>query len=92
MVQVVCTWSIWQKMFPNGQQKTIGVTAFIAMTRRDFIAFMVEKAAKNQQLENCYIVTDDMPTQQYEVLTWLASNKMWIFHMLKRLRQLAANA
>ncbi len=40
-----------------------------------FIAFMVEKAAKNEALENCYIVTDDMPTQQYEVLTWLASQQ-----------------
>ena len=37
-----------------------------------FIAFMVEKSANNQQVADCYIVTDDMPTQQYEVLTWLA--------------------
>ena len=37
-----------------------------------FIAFMVEKSAKNQQMADLYIVTDDMPTQQYEVLTWLA--------------------
>ncbi len=37
-----------------------------------FIAFMVEKAANNQQVADLYIVTDDMPTQQYEVLTWLA--------------------
>jgi len=40
-----------------------------------FIAFMVEKAVKNEALENCYIVTDDMPTQQYEVLTWLANQQ-----------------
>jgi nucleoside-diphosphate-sugar epimerase len=40
-----------------------------------FIAFAVEKAAKNEILENCYIVTDDMPTQQYEVLTWLANQQ-----------------
>jgi nucleoside-diphosphate-sugar epimerase len=40
-----------------------------------FIAFMVEKSAKNQQLKDCYIVTDDMPTQQYEVLTWLANKQ-----------------
>lgn len=40
-----------------------------------FIAFMTEKALKNQQLENCYIVTDDMPTQQYVVLTWLANQQ-----------------
>jgi len=37
-----------------------------------FIAFMVEKALNGQTLEDTYIVTDDMPTQQYEVLTWLA--------------------
>ncbi len=40
-----------------------------------FIAFMVEKSVNNQQVENCYIVTDDMPTQQYEVLTWLAQQQ-----------------
>jgi nucleoside-diphosphate-sugar epimerase len=40
-----------------------------------FIAFTVEKSAKNQPLEDCYIVTDDMPTQQYEVLTWLAEQQ-----------------
>jgi nucleoside-diphosphate-sugar epimerase len=40
-----------------------------------FIAFMVEKSANNQQVEDCYIVTDDMPTQQYEVLTWLANQQ-----------------
>jgi nucleoside-diphosphate-sugar epimerase len=40
-----------------------------------FIAFIVEKAANNQQVEDCYIVTDDMPTQQYEVLTWLANQQ-----------------
>ena len=37
-----------------------------------FIVFMVEKAVKNQQVADLYIVTDDMPTQQYEVLSWLA--------------------
>jgi nucleoside-diphosphate-sugar epimerase len=37
-----------------------------------FIAFLVEQVVKNQAVENCYIVTDDMPTLQYEVLTWLA--------------------
>jgi nucleoside-diphosphate-sugar epimerase len=40
-----------------------------------FIAFMVEKATKNETLESCYIVTDDMPTQQYEVLAWLAQQQ-----------------
>jgi len=40
-----------------------------------FIAFMAEKALKKEALESCYIVTDDMPTQQYEVLTWLANQQ-----------------
>ena len=37
-----------------------------------FIAFLVEKAIKYEWIEATYIVTDDMPTQQYEVLQWLA--------------------
>ena len=41
----------------------------------NFIVFMVEKAANNQQVADLYIVTDDMPTQQYEVLTWLANKQ-----------------
>jgi nucleoside-diphosphate-sugar epimerase len=40
-----------------------------------FIALMVEKSLKNQLVADCYIVTDDMPTQQYEVLTWLAKQQ-----------------
>ena len=40
-----------------------------------FIAFMVGKAVKKETLDSCYIVTDDMPTQQYEVLTWLANQQ-----------------
>ena len=40
-----------------------------------FIAFIVDKVAQNQEAANCYIVTDDMPTQQYEVLTWLANKQ-----------------
>jgi nucleoside-diphosphate-sugar epimerase len=40
-----------------------------------FIAFMAEKSLKNDALESCYIVTDDMPTQQYEVLNWLAQQQ-----------------
>jgi nucleoside-diphosphate-sugar epimerase len=41
----------------------------------EFIAFLAEKVAKNQVVEDCYIVTDDMPTPQYEVLTWLAKQQ-----------------
>ncbi len=40
-----------------------------------FITFLAENTLKNQQLADCYIVTDDMPTQQYEVLTWLAKQQ-----------------
>ena len=38
-----------------------------------FIAFIVEKVSQNQEVADCYIVTDDMPTQQYDVLRWLAT-------------------
>jgi nucleoside-diphosphate-sugar epimerase len=37
-----------------------------------FIAFLVGKALDQQIVEDTYIVTDDMPTQQYEVLRWLS--------------------
>ncbi len=40
-----------------------------------FIVFMVEKLLKNQAVADCYIVTDDMPTPQYTVLTWLANQQ-----------------
>jgi len=40
-----------------------------------FIVFLIEKALKRQKLEDCYIVTDDVPTQQYEVLSWLATKQ-----------------
>ena len=40
-----------------------------------FIAFMVEKAVRQEAIEDCYIVTDNMPTQQYEVLHWLAAQQ-----------------
>lgn len=40
-----------------------------------FIAFLVEKVSKNQPVADCYIVTDDVPTQQYEVLIWLANQQ-----------------
>ncbi len=40
-----------------------------------FIAFLVEHASRNHEVADCYVVTDDMPTQQYEVLTWLAEQQ-----------------
>ena len=40
-----------------------------------FIAFLVQKSLNQQSIENCYIVTDDMPTLQYCVLTWLATKQ-----------------
>ncbi|MFM9835652.1 MAG: sugar nucleotide-binding protein [Methylophilaceae bacterium] len=41
----------------------------------NFIAFLCGKVMSNQTVSDCYIVTDDMPTQQYEVLTWLAKKQ-----------------
>ena len=38
-----------------------------------FIAFLVEIVLVGGKLEGTYIVTDDMPTQQYKVLQWLAT-------------------
>ena len=40
-----------------------------------FVAFLVEKVAKIQAVADCYIVTDDLPTPQYEVLNWLANQQ-----------------
>jgi nucleoside-diphosphate-sugar epimerase len=37
-----------------------------------FISFLVNSHEKKLQLDSCYLVTDDMPTQQYEVLLWIA--------------------
>lgn len=39
-----------------------------------FAAFLVKQVLDHQSIQPLYIVTDDMPTAQYEVLTWLASN------------------
>lgn len=40
-----------------------------------FIALLTEKAANHQPVADCYIVTDNMPTQQYDVLKWLAAKQ-----------------
>jgi nucleoside-diphosphate-sugar epimerase len=40
-----------------------------------FIVFLCDKVIKKQKIEDCYIVTDDMPTLQYDVLTWLAKRQ-----------------
>jgi nucleoside-diphosphate-sugar epimerase len=40
-----------------------------------FIALMTEKACQNLTVAECYIVTDNMPTTQYEVLNWLATKQ-----------------
>ena len=40
-----------------------------------FIVFCCENALQKQKIADCYIVTDDMPTQQYDVLTWLANKQ-----------------
>lgn len=40
-----------------------------------FITFLVEKSLAQQQVAPCYIITDDMPTLQYDVLNWLATQQ-----------------
>lgn len=40
-----------------------------------FIAFLAQKSLIQQPIANCYIVTDDIPTLQYDVLTWLATQQ-----------------
>ena len=40
-----------------------------------FIAFLVGKVLAGGNVDDTYIVTDDMPTQQYEVLQWLATQQ-----------------
>ena len=41
----------------------------------DFIVFLVDEVSKNKSIADCYIVTDDMPTLQYDVLAWLANQQ-----------------
>jgi nucleoside-diphosphate-sugar epimerase len=38
-----------------------------------FIAFLCEEVIAGNIVEDCYIGVDDMPTLQYDVLTWLAT-------------------
>ncbi len=38
-----------------------------------FIAYLVAQVSANQSVYPLYIVTDDMPVAQYEVLSWLAT-------------------
>lgn len=40
-----------------------------------FVAFLVQNVLDQQPIEPCYILTDDMPTLQYDVLTWLANKQ-----------------
>lgn len=40
-----------------------------------FIAQMVEKSLQQNNIADCYIVTDNQPTPQYDVLKWLASRQ-----------------
>ena len=41
-----------------------------------FISYMAEKSIQKLPVDDCYIVTDDKPTLQYEVLTWLAKAQL----------------
>lgn len=38
-----------------------------------FIAFLIGRVIHKNTVEDCYIVTDNQPTTQYEVLLWLAT-------------------
>ena len=40
-----------------------------------FIAFLCEKSVQKKALEDCYIVTDDTPSLQYDVIKWLAKQQ-----------------
>jgi nucleoside-diphosphate-sugar epimerase len=40
-----------------------------------FIVFLCEKVLSKKSVADCYVVTDDMPTKQYEVLSWLAKKQ-----------------
>lgn len=40
-----------------------------------FIVFLCEKVLSKKLVADCYVVTDDMPTKQYEVLNWLANKQ-----------------
>jgi nucleoside-diphosphate-sugar epimerase len=40
-----------------------------------FIVFLCEKVLSKISVADCYVVTDDMPTKQYEVLNWLAEKQ-----------------
>lgn len=37
-----------------------------------FIVFLIRQVLTGQAIQHCYIVTDNRPTPQYEVLAWLA--------------------
>jgi len=37
-----------------------------------FIVHLIQMLTENQMIATCYIVTDEKPTQQYEVLHWIA--------------------
>ncbi len=38
-----------------------------------FIHFLIDRVIQKETVDDCYIVTDQLPTTQYEVLMWLAS-------------------
>lgn len=38
-----------------------------------FICFLCQQVLSGQVIEDCYIGVDDLPTLQYDVLTWIAS-------------------
>jgi nucleoside-diphosphate-sugar epimerase len=40
-----------------------------------FIAFLCDKVLNKEEVDDCYIVTDNLPTLQYDVLIWLAGKQ-----------------
>ena len=44
-----------------------------------FMAYLIERAAAAKPIEDCYIVTDDAPVSQLEVLNWIAA-QMGVVH------------
>jgi nucleoside-diphosphate-sugar epimerase len=38
----------------------------------NFIHFLIDRVIQKDTVDDCYIVTDQLPTSQYEVLLWLA--------------------
>jgi nucleoside-diphosphate-sugar epimerase len=45
-----------------------------------FMAYLIEQAVATKPIDECYIVTDDVPVSQIEVLNWIAA-QMGVAHL-----------